>query len=128
MVRQIAERGMGVIMRVIDQYSRDADFLSLCFRLLGHLAFVESNLKIIVQHNGIQVCGRSRWCQGVLSRCDGRLLDLLPLLQAVMKAISDHPDSKLLMVRCIQTIDNIAMANQEHAALVIEVGIRLTRI
>ena len=38
-----------------------------------------------------------------------------------MGAIGDHPSSKPLMIKCIQALDNIAMANQEHAALVIEV-------
>ena len=41
-----------------------------------------------------------------------------------MTAISSHPESKPLMIKCIQCLDNIAMANQEHAALVIEVRIR----
>ena len=40
-----------------------------------------------------------------------------------MNAISEHPDSKPLMIKCIQALDNIAMANQEHAALVIEVRV-----
>ena len=43
------------------------------------------------------------------------------LPQVVMTAISSHPESKPLMIKCIQCLDNIAMANQEHAALVIEV-------
>ena len=41
--------------------------------------------------------------------------------QAIITAIGNHPTSTQLMVRSIQTIDNIAMANQEHAALVIDV-------
>ena len=53
------------------------------------LHFIQS---VIVQHNGIQ---------------------------KVMQAITNHPDNQALMVRCIQTLDNIAMANQEHAKIVI---------
>lgn len=91
----IASRGMHIIMAVIERFSRDPEFLTVAFRLMGHLAFVESNLTIIVQHNGIQ---------------------------RVIQAISAHPDSQTLMVRCIQTLDNLAMANKENAAIVIDEG------
>jgi hypothetical protein len=91
----VASRGMHIIMTAIDRFSRDPDFLSVAFRLLGHLAFVEANLTVIVQHNGIQ---------------------------KVIQAITSHPDSQGLMVRCIQTLDNIAMANKENAAIVIDEG------
>jgi hypothetical protein len=91
----IAETGMHLIMRAITKYEDDAEFLTEAFRLLGHLAFVESNLTVIVQHNGIQ---------------------------AVIQAICKHPDYQPLMVRAIQTVDNIAMANKENAAIVIEEG------
>lgn len=91
----IADRGMHILMAAIDRFSRDAEFLTVAFRLLGHLAFVESNLTVIVQHNGIH---------------------------KVVSAISVHPDSQPLMVRSIQTLDNIAMANKENAAIVIEEG------
>jgi hypothetical protein len=91
----IASRGMHIVMAILDRYTRDPDFLTIAFRLVGHLAFVESNLTIIVQHNGIQ---------------------------KVMQAITNHPDNQALMVRCIQTLDNIAMANKENAAIVIDEG------
>ena len=91
----IADRGMHILMAAVDRYNRDPDFLTVAFRLLGHLAFVESNLTIIVQHNGIH---------------------------KVIGAITAHPDSKGLMVRSIQTLDNIAMANKENAAIVIDEG------
>ncbi len=44
------------------------------------------------------------------------------VFQLITSAIGAHPSSKSLMVRSIQTIDNIAMANQEYAALVIDVS------
>ena len=47
---------MRSIIKVIEHYNRDPEFLTRCFRLIGHLAFVEANLKVIVQYNGIQVC------------------------------------------------------------------------
>jgi hypothetical protein len=53
---QIAQLGMRSIIKVIEHYDRDPEFLTRCFRLIGHLAFVEANLKVIVQYNGIQVC------------------------------------------------------------------------
>ena len=92
---QIAEQGMHIIITAVDRYVRDPEFLTSAFRLLGHLAFVESNLTIIVQHNGIT---------------------------KIINAITMHPDSQPLMVRSIQTLDNIAMANKENAAIVIDEG------
>jgi hypothetical protein len=91
----IAERGMHIIMAAIDRFDLDPEFLTVAFRLLGHLAFVETNLTVIVQHNGIQ---------------------------RIVRAITSQPDAKNLMVRSIQTLDNIAMANKENAAIVIDEG------
>ena len=93
--RKIAESGMHILISLMNQYEEDADFLTGAFRLVGHLAFLESNLAIIVQHNGIQT---------------------------IIRAITLHPDSRLLMVRSIQTLDNIAMKNREYAGIVIEEG------
>lgn len=93
--RKIAESGMHIIISLMDQYEEDTDFLSGAFRLLGHLAFLESNLAIIVQHNGVP---------------------------CIIRAITLHPDSRNLMVRAIQTIDNIAMKNREYAGIVVEEG------
>ena len=93
--RKIAESGMHILISLMSQYEEDAEFLTGAFRLMGHLAFLESNLAIIVQHNGIQT---------------------------IIRAITLHPDSRLLMVRSIQTLDNIAMKNREYAGIVIEEG------
>lgn len=92
---KVAELGMHILMHTIDYYSRNPDFLVTVFRLLGNLAFVEDNLTAIVQHNGIQ---------------------------RVILAITTCPDSRPLMVRSIQTLDNIAMASRENATLVIDEG------
>ena len=92
--KAIAMDGMGLLLQAVDRYD-EPGFLTIAFRLVGHLAFVESNLTIIVQHNGIQ---------------------------RVISAISAFPDHLALMVRCIQTLDNIAMANKENAAIVIDEG------
>jgi hypothetical protein len=93
--RTIAEQGMHIIVSLLQQYEEDAEFLTSAFRLLGHLAFIESNLAIIVQHNGVQ---------------------------RIIKAITLHPDSRLLMVRAIQTLDNISMKSKEYASIVIDEG------
>ena len=91
----IAENGMHVLTSIIEQHADDPELLTAAFRLLGHLAFVESNLRIIVQHNGIV---------------------------RVMNAITMHPECQPLIVRSIQTLDNIAMANKENAQIVIDEG------
>jgi hypothetical protein len=93
--RSIASSGMHLIVAAIDRHSRDPDCLAVAVRLLGHLAFVDANLPAIIRHKGIQ---------------------------KVIHAITSHPDSQGLMVRCIQTLDTIAMANKEAAAVVIDEG------
>jgi len=91
----IAENGMHILTSIIERHADDPELLTAAFRLLGHLAFVESNLTIIVQHNGIV---------------------------RVMNAITAHPECQPLIVRSIQTLDNIAMANKENAQIVIDEG------
>jgi len=90
---EIANKGMHVIMQIIDNNMDNETTLTACFRLLGHLAFLEQNLAIIVQHEGIQ---------------------------KIVAAIAQHADCRDLMVRTIQTLDNIAMASADYARLVIE--------
>ena len=92
---QIAEQGAPIIMKVINDYKDDPEVLMNVFRLLGHLAFVTSNLRVIVQYSGIS---------------------------AVLTAMAAHPGDRGLMCRCIQTADNIAMASREYAQLVIQEG------
>lgn len=92
---RVAETGMHIVTGLIDAHADNKEFATSAFRLLGVLAFVESNLTIIVQHGGI-----------------GR----------VVGAITAHPDHQPLMVRAIQTLDNIASANKENAAIVIDEG------
>ena len=92
---EIAEQGVPLVMKLIADYKDDPDFLTAACRLLGHLAFVTSNLRVIVQYSGIS---------------------------AVLTAMGAHPGHRALMVRCIQTVDNIAMASRENAQMVIEEG------
>ena len=92
---QIAESGMHLIMQSADTFKDDPNFLTEVFKLLGHLAFVVGNLKIIVQYGGIAL---------------------------IVNSICTHPESRLLMMRSIQTLENIAMASDEHAQIVISEG------
>ena len=92
---QIAEEGMAIIVRATIDSADDPEFLTSAFRLVGHLAFVPTNLRVIVQYNGIGV---------------------------VLQAMSAHPSHRALMVRSIQTVDNIAMASREYAHMVIQEG------
>lgn len=91
----IASDGMHVVVRVIELYAADWEFLAESFRLLAHIALLEENIVAIVQHGGIQ---------------------------HVIRAIATHPDKRDLILRCVQTLDNIAMANREHAAIVVDDG------
>lgn len=91
----VATSGMHIIMATIGHYEIESKFLSVAFKLLGHLAFEPANLKAIVQHNGIQ---------------------------KIIRAITMHPDYRPLMVSAIQTLDNIAMGSTENATIVIEEG------
>jgi hypothetical protein len=92
---QIASKGMHIILKTVNQYERDARYLTSAFTLIGHLAFAKRNLPTIVQFNGVGL---------------------------IINSICEHPDSRELMTRSIQTLDNIAMASPEHAKIVIKEG------
>jgi len=91
----IATKGMHCLLKAISGRSQDADFLTRAFILLGHLAFHDPNLKIITQYGGV-----------------GLIID----------AICNHPEAREMLTRAVQTLDNIAMANQEHAKIVTNAG------
>jgi hypothetical protein len=91
----VCTSGMHIVMATIGTHEIDSKFLSVAFKLLGHLAFEPANLKAIVQHNGIQ---------------------------KIIRAITMHPDYRPLMVSAIQTLDNIAMGSTENASIVIDEG------
>ena len=92
---QIADLGTHAIIRTARAAADNAELLGELFALLGQLAFTEANLQAIVQHGGIAV---------------------------IIEAIGAFPEEPELMKRCIQTIDNIAMASKEYAAIVIQQG------
>jgi len=91
----IATKGMHLLLKAINGRATDADFLTRAFILLGHLAFHDPNLKIIAQYGGVAL---------------------------IIDAICNHPEAREMLSRAVQTLDNIAMASQEHAKIVMNAG------
>jgi len=91
----IATKGMHCLLKAINGRATDAEFLTRAFILLGHLAFHDPNLKIIAQYGGVGL---------------------------IIEAICNHPREREMLSRAVQTLDNIAMANQEHAKIVMNEG------
>ena len=92
---EIASTSMHILMAAIAKYEEDAKFLDVAFKTLSAVAFEQSNLRAIVQHNGIQ---------------------------RIISAITMHPDYAPLMKSTIQSLDNIAMASTDNASIVIDEG------
>jgi len=82
---------MHLILKAVHGRANDPDFLTRAFILLGHLAFHEPNLKIIAQYGGVSL---------------------------IVDMMSQHAETRELVLRAVQTLDNIAMASQEHANIV----------
>lgn len=61
------------------------------FGLIGQLAFYKPNIAGIVLHGTIEV---------------------------IMDAVAAHPTYEMLMVKSIQTLDNVSMANEEYAQII----------
>merc|ERR1712087_874381 len=78
-------------MQLIDENKKDADMLDYAFKVLGFLAFRTEGVRKIVQHDGIN---------------------------AIISAIGEHAREQKLMVRAIKTLDFIAMAHPDFAAIV----------
>lgn len=93
--KEVAETGMRIILKAITTYRDDTEVLIPAFKLIGHLAFVKDNLKIIVQFGGI-----------------GLLID----------AVLTHPEEFDMVKQSIKTLDNVAMASPEHSKIVQEAG------
>jgi hypothetical protein len=89
----IAAEGMYVLEKVVrDNFASD-DFLVLVFTLIAQLAFIPENLLAIVQYHGIEL---------------------------IFDAIEKHLRSEELMVKCIETLDHISMADEEYATIIFE--------
>ena len=91
----IASSSMHILMAAMTVHEEDAKFLDVAFKTLSAVAFEPSNLRAIVQHDGIK---------------------------RIIMAITMHPDSAPLMKSAIQSLDNIAMASTDNASIVIDEG------
>jgi hypothetical protein len=91
MGKYIAEEGMHTVVEVIEENFDDITVLDFLFKLVGFIAFRKDNVQLIVQQDGVRI---------------------------VMDGIAKHPDSEKLMSRCIKTLDFIAMADPDYAAIV----------
>lgn len=87
----IAEHGMHTLMQVVNANQDNADMLDKVLKVLGFLAFQETGVQKIVQHDGINV---------------------------IMASIGRHAHQEKLMVRAIKTLDFIAMAHPDFGAIV----------
>lgn len=87
----VAQKGMRIILRVVTAHENTPQVLISAYQLIGLLAFEEKNLKVIVQYGGINL---------------------------IVKSILKFPDKGELVKRSIKTLDNIAMASQEHSNIV----------
>uniref|UniRef100_A0A7S3K4K4 WW domain-containing protein n=1 Tax=Aureoumbra lagunensis TaxID=44058 RepID=A0A7S3K4K4_9STRA len=91
--QKISRDGMPYIMRATANFIEDAEVLSLIFELLGQLAYVKQNLKALVGAGGIRV-----------------LLDTLDTFD----------DSPELIIKTVNTLDNLVSADVEYASVVLE--------
>jgi hypothetical protein len=89
----IATLGMHILAKVARVYFQHDNFLTHVFQLVAQLAFIPENLLCIVQHGGIEL---------------------------IFDAIEKHLTSEDLMVKCIETLDHISMADEEYAQIVAE--------
>merc|ERR1719272_2025486 len=104
----MSEEGMFMFCGLIDQWSdhvrldedgeeddEEPSMLETILALLGHLAFVTSNLRKLVQFDGVK---------------------------KIVACIKKHSEDIDVMIKAVQTLDNIAMANGEYATIVIDEG------
>jgi len=89
----VAEQGMHVFMKAVQANLDDTALLSLIFELFGQLAFVKENIKLIVQHGGIKI---------------------------FLQMMEVYGDDEELMCQTLNTLDNVASADEEYAAILIE--------
>ena len=91
---EISTKGMHVLANVSRANFDNVDMLVATFQLVVQLAFIAENLLAIVQHQGVEL---------------------------IFDAIEKHSKEEELMVRCIEVLDNISMAeDSEYSAIVAE--------
>jgi hypothetical protein len=92
---EIAELGMHSLMSILKQYSNDEEVLVKLFTLFSYIAFVTSNLRIIVQYNGISL---------------------------IVDALVDNVMKEDVLDKAVRTLDAICMANEEYRDMVEKEG------
>jgi hypothetical protein len=90
---EIANEGMFVLEKIVRVHFDKDEFLTEVFTLIAQLAFIPENLLAIVQYHGIEL---------------------------IFDAIERHLRSEDLMVKCIETLDHISMADEEYATIIFE--------
>jgi hypothetical protein len=91
---EIATKGMHVLAKVARANFDQTELLEVTFQLVAQLAFIAENLLAIVQHGGVEL---------------------------IFDAIEKHIGEERLMVRSIEVLDHISMAEDaEYAAIVAE--------
>jgi hypothetical protein len=104
----MSDEGMFVFCGLIDKWSdhvredddgdeddEEPSILETILALLGHLAFVTNNLRKMVQFDGVK---------------------------KIVATIRKHSEDVDVMIKAVQTLDNIAMANAEYATIVMDEG------
>ena len=98
----MSDEGMFVFCGLIDKWGdhvqEDEDepsMLETIFALLGHMAFVTNNLRKMVQFDGVK---------------------------KIIASMAKNGDDIDLMIKAVQTLDNISMANSEYSAIVVSEG------
>ena len=95
---EIATKGMHVLAKVARANFEHTELLEVMFQLVAQLAFIAENLLAIVQHGGVEL---------------------------IFDAIEKHIGEERLMVRSIEVLDHISMAEDaEYAAIVAEAKVR----
>ena len=95
---EIATKGMHVLAKVARANFDQTELLEVTFQLVAQLAFIAENLLAIVQHGGVEL---------------------------IFDAIEKHIGEERLMVRSIEVLDHISMAEDaEYAAIVAEAKVR----
>eukprot|EP00753_Platysulcus_tardus_P019234 PLAT7076.7.p1 GENE.PLAT7076.7~~PLAT7076.7.p1 ORF type:complete len:1902 (+),score=1256.63 PLAT7076.7:424-5706(+) len=89
---QVAEKAMPALMQLTAMHMTNPELLTHIFKLLGLLAFVDANLKVIVQFNGIAL---------------------------MIRAMGSNPAHADMLEHAVRTLDHLALGDEEHCAIVL---------
>ena len=82
-IPMIAEHTAQLVTEIIKD-CKDEELMTSAFRILGLLAFDQSTIDVLLQHQTIEL---------------------------IVDVVVDHAENRDLVSRCIQTLDNIAMGS-----------------